>query len=165
MMQLAHVIDDLPSSFEAMRAEARAEGYQHLERLAVDWASRAMRFDGEGEALLAMHVDGSLAGIGGLTSEAAVPDAFRMRRLYVRPLFRRQGIGSKLALILVERAFRTGRLVTVNAGNVDAAAFWETLGFAPNLRDGYTHILHHPRSQVPDELAIGLGPQSNLGGP
>jgi GNAT superfamily N-acetyltransferase len=69
-----------------------------------------------------------------------------MRRLYVRPLFRRQGIGSKLALILVERAFRTGRLVTVNAGNVDAAAFWETLGFAPSLRDGYTHTLHRPRS-------------------
>jgi GNAT superfamily N-acetyltransferase len=141
MMQLAQVIDDLPSGFEVMRAEACAEGYQHLERLADYWASRAMRFDGEGEALFAVHVDGSLAGVGGLTIEAAVPSAFRMRRLYVRPLFRRQGIGSKLAQILIERAFRTGRLVTVNAGNVDAATFWETLSFAPNLRDGYTHSL------------------------
>jgi GNAT superfamily N-acetyltransferase len=159
MMQLVQVVNDLPSSFEVMRAEACAEGYQHLERLAVDWTSRAVRFDGEGEALLAVQVDGSLAGIGGLTSEAAVPGAFRMRRFYVRPPFRRQGIGGKLALVLIERAFRIGRFVTVNAGNVDGAAFWETLGFAPNLRDGYTHTLHHPRSQVRDGPAVRPGPR------
>jgi GNAT superfamily N-acetyltransferase len=76
-----------------------------------------------------------------------------MRRIYVRPLFRRQGIGGRLALVLIERAFRNGELVTVNAGSDDAAAFWEALGFAPNLRDGYTHSLHRPRSWVSDELA------------
>ena len=141
MVQLVQVIDDLPSGFEAMRAEARAEDYRHLERLAADWASGAMRFDGEGEALLAAYVGGSLAGMGGLTHEPAVPGAFRMRRFYVRPPFRRRGVGSKLALILVERARRMGRLVTVNAGNVDAPAFWEKLGFTPSLRDGYTHAL------------------------
>jgi GNAT superfamily N-acetyltransferase len=146
MVQLAQVIDDLPASFEVMRAEARAEGYRHLERLAADWASRAMRFNGEGEALLAAYVNGSPVGTGGLTNEPAMPGAFRMRRFYVRPLFRRQGVGSKLALNLVERALRIGRLVTVNAGNVDAPAFWEKLGFTPSLRDGYTHALHnlHP---------------------
>jgi GNAT superfamily N-acetyltransferase len=82
--------------------------------------------------------------------EAAVPDAFRMRRFYVRPPFRRQGIGSKLALVLIERAFRVARLVTVNAGNVEAAPFWEALGFAPSLRDGYTHALRLPRQPVRD---------------
>jgi GNAT superfamily N-acetyltransferase len=142
MVQFVQVVDDLPFGFEVMRAEARAESYRHLERLAADWASRATRFDGVGEALLAAYVKGSLAGIGGLTSEPAVPGAFRMRRFYVRPLFRRQDVGSKLALVLVERALRIGRLVTVNAGNVDAPAFWEKLGFIPSLRDGYTHALH-----------------------
>jgi GNAT superfamily N-acetyltransferase len=146
MMQLAQAVDHLPSGFEVMRAEACAEGYRHLERLGVDWASRAMRFDREGEALFGAHMDGLPAGVGGLTIEAASPGAFRMRRIYVRPLFRRQGIGGRLALVLIERAFRNGELVTVNAGSDDAAAFWEALGFAPNLRDGYTHSLHRPRS-------------------
>jgi GNAT superfamily N-acetyltransferase len=139
-----------------MRAEACAEGYQHLERLAVDWTSRAVRFDGEGEALLAVQVDGSLAGIGGLTSEAAVPGAFRMRRFYVRPPFRRQGIGGKLALVLIERAFRIGRFVTVNAGNVDGAAFWETLALRQTCGTGTRtlFIIRVHRS--------GMGPPSGL---
>ncbi|HWF95185.1 MAG TPA: GNAT family N-acetyltransferase [Xanthobacteraceae bacterium] len=141
MIGLVEVIDDLPSGVEVMQAEARAEGYRHLERLAADWAARAMRFDSAGEALLAAYVNSSLVGIGGLTHEPAVAGAFRMRRFYVRPLFRRQGVGSELALILIEQAFRTGRFVTVNAGNVDAPTFWEKLGFAPSPRDGYTHAL------------------------
>jgi GNAT superfamily N-acetyltransferase len=150
MLQLVQVVNDLPAGFEMMRAEAGAEGYRHLERLAADWTVHAVRFEREGEALLAAQVDGAPAGIGGLTREAAVPGAFRMRRFYIRSPFRRQGIGSKLALDLIERAFRAGRLVTVNAGNVDAAPFWETLGFAPNLRDGYTHVLQLQRQPVTD---------------
>jgi GNAT superfamily N-acetyltransferase len=46
-------------------------------------------------------VQGTLAGIGGLTIEPVVPGAFRMRRFYVRRPFRRQGIGRKLALALI----------------------------------------------------------------
>ena len=50
-----------------------------------------MRFDGNGEALLAAHVTGVLAGIGGLTNEPILPGALRVLRFYVRPLFRRAG--------------------------------------------------------------------------
>jgi len=107
-VQFDRVIDDLPHGFDEMRAEASAEGYRHLERLALDWASGAMRFKGAGETLLAVHVQGALAAIGGLTIEAVVPGAFRMRRLYVREPFRRQGIGRNLALALIEPALARG---------------------------------------------------------
>jgi GNAT superfamily N-acetyltransferase len=140
-VQFDRVIDDLPHGFDQLRAEALAEGYRHLERLALDWASGAMRFKGEGEALLAAHVQGMLAGIGGLTIEPVLPSAFRMRRLYVRQLFRRQGIGRNLARALIEPALARGAAIAVNAGNTDAAAFWLRLGFAPDPRDGHTHIL------------------------
>jgi GNAT superfamily N-acetyltransferase len=146
MLRLVQITDELPAGFDIVRAEAQAEGYRHLERLAADWASCAMRFNGAGEALLAATVEGVLAGIGGLTIEPAVPDAFRMRRFYVRPRFRRQGVGRKLAEVLVERPLSAGRLVTVNAGSADAPAFWATLGFTPDARDGYTHILRCPPS-------------------
>ena len=125
--------------FDALRAEARAEGYRFVERLAVDWTSCAMRFDREGEALLAAHQKGMLAGIGGLTIEPVVPDALRMRRFYVRAAYRRNGIGRKLAIALLERARSRSKLVTVNAAPA-SAAFWESLGFAPDIRDGHTHI-------------------------
>jgi GNAT superfamily N-acetyltransferase len=140
-VQLDRVIDDLPHGFDEMRAEASAEGFRHLERLARDWASGAMRFKGEGEALLAAHVQGALAAIGGLTIEPVVAGAFRMRRLYVRQSFRRQGIGGKLAVALIEPALARGAAITVNAENIDAAAFWIGLGFTPDLRNGHTHIL------------------------
>jgi GNAT superfamily N-acetyltransferase len=129
----------LPSGFDALREEARAEGYLFVERLAADWAARRMRFDRDGEALLAAHVTGRLAGIGGLTIEPVLPGALRMRRFYVRPLFRRAGIGRKLATALLEPARTTGLLVTVNAAPA-SASFWESLGFAPDMRDGHTHL-------------------------
>ena len=143
-MQLDRIIHNLPDGFDAMRAEASAEGHRNLERLALDWASGAMRFNGDGETLLAAHVQGTLAGIGGLTIDPVMPSAFRMRRFFVRPLFRRQGIGHQLAMALIEPALARGSVITVNAGNVDAPAFWMRLGFIPDLRDGRTHILRRP---------------------
>jgi hypothetical protein len=47
--ELDRIIHNLPDGFDAMRAEASAEGHRNLERLALDWASGAMRFDGDGE--------------------------------------------------------------------------------------------------------------------
>jgi GNAT superfamily N-acetyltransferase len=101
--------------------------------------SGTIRFDREGEALLAARLSGVLAGIGGLTIEPVVPNAMRMRRFYVRRAYRRSGVGRKLATALLERARGAGRLVTVNAGPA-STAFWESLGFAPDARDGHTHI-------------------------
>ena len=137
--KLQRVIEELPAGFDALRAEARAEGYRFVERLATDWLSGTTRFDRAGEALLAARVNGVLAGIGGLTIEPVVPDALRMRRFYVPLAYRRSGIGRKLASALLERARSASTLVTVNAAPA-STAFWESLGFAPDVRDGHTHI-------------------------
>jgi GNAT superfamily N-acetyltransferase len=137
--QLQSVIEELPIGFDVLRAEARAEGYLFVERLAADWMSGAIRFDREGEALLAARFNGVLAGIGGLTIEPVVPDALRMRRFYVRRAYRRSGIGRQLATALLGRARNAASLVTVNAAPA-STAFWESLGFAPDARDGHTHV-------------------------
>lgn len=137
--QLQSVIEELPIGFDVLRAEARAEGYLFVERLAADWMSGTMRFDREGEALLSAHVTDVLAGIGGLTIEPVVPDALRMRRFYVRQAYRRSGIGRQLATALLERARNAASPVTVNAAPA-STAFWESLGFAPDARDGHTHV-------------------------
>jgi GNAT superfamily N-acetyltransferase len=137
--ELRLVIENLPAGFDALPEETRAEGYSFVQRLAADWEAHRIRFDRKGEALLAARVTGVLAGIGGLTIEPILPGALRMRRFYVRPLFRRAGIGRRLATALLEWARTTGLLVTVNAAPASVSS-WESLGFAPDMRDGHTHL-------------------------
>jgi GNAT superfamily N-acetyltransferase len=139
LVQLQPVVDELPADFDTVRAEARAEGYRFLDRLASDWASGAMRFDRPGEALLAAYSDGVLGAVGGITLDPIVPDALRMRRFYVRPAFRRTGIGREIALALLEGALQRVRVVTLNAA-VESVPFWEALGFVTEVRDGHTHV-------------------------
>ena len=138
-MEIEVVTADLPAGFDELRAEARAEGFRQLDRLATDWEACTTRFNRAGEALLAARVNGVLAGIGGLTVDPIVPSALRMRRFYVRPAFRRGGVGRQLVKALLARA-KPNQLITANAapGSVPC---WQAIGFNPDQRDGHTHIL------------------------
>ena len=108
-LAITPVTADLPAGFALLCTEARNEGHRHMERLATDWTKGATRFDAPGEALLAAFVTGTLAGIGGMTIDPADPDALRMRRFYVRPEFRRHGVGRRLTKRLSRRrAMRRG---------------------------------------------------------
>jgi GNAT superfamily N-acetyltransferase len=148
-IRLEPVRAELPIGFDILRAEAASEGWKHVERLANDWQSGIMRFDGDGEVLLAAFLDDVLIGVGGLTNDPHVPSALRMRRFYVRPAYRRMGVGRKLATALLERASAIDRAVTVNASG-GSGAFWLSLGFADDLRDGHTRVFEmHGYSPVP----------------
>jgi GNAT superfamily N-acetyltransferase len=126
-----------------LRTEAQAEGYRMLDRLAADWESGALRFDRDGEALFAAYSGDALAGIGGLTCEAELSGAYRMRRFYVRKAFRRAGVGRALAAASI--ALAEGRPITVNAGT-GSGQFWQSLGFVDVEGGGYTHLLPADRA-------------------
>lgn len=155
------VVEDLPTGFDALRAEARAEGFRQVERLAADWAARTTRFDREGEALLAARVSRVLAGVGGLTIEPVVPGALRMRRFYVRPAFRRGGIGRQLVTALLTHV-RAGQLITANVAPA-SISFWEAVGFTPDARDGHTHILNRGPEEPPEGGFAALVPEFVVG--
>lgn len=137
---LLPVLTELPAGFDALRSDARRDGHTNMERLAADWASGANRFAAEGEALLAAFVTGELAGVGGITIDPACPEALRLRRFYVRPGFRRRGVGRCLALALMDQARRLTNRLVLNAETELATRFWEALGFIADHRDGHTHI-------------------------
>src|SRR6266478_6610291 len=139
-LELEPVREALPVGFNALRAEALAEGFRQVERLAADWEAGRTRFDRDGEALLAARLNGVLVGIGGLTVEPVVPGASRMRRFYVRPAFRRIGVGGQLVAALLA-GVDGDRSIAVNAAPA-SIAFWESLGFNPDPCDGHTHILN-----------------------
>jgi GNAT superfamily N-acetyltransferase len=135
------VTTHLPAGFDTLRDEARAEGHTHMDRLATDGATGTSRFSATGEALLAAFVAGSLAGIGGTTIDSADPTALRMRRFYVRPIYRRHGVGRCLADALMASARQVTNGLVLNAGTDLAARFWEALGFVADQRAGHTHAL------------------------
>ncbi|WP_334162005.1 GNAT family N-acetyltransferase [Phenylobacterium sp.] len=137
MVQLVRILDDLPDGFEALRAEAEAEGHRHLTRLAQEWAENPGRF----AAVLAAFAGGELMGVGALTPEPApAPEpALRMRRLYVSKAARRQGVARTIASALLQEALDQVSLVTVHAGNPDAALFWEAQGFSPVAGAAWSH--------------------------
>ena len=139
-MVMVPVMERLPAGFDVLRQNARAEGHRNMDRLAEDWASGAQRFDAAGEALLAALVAGELAGVGGITADPMIPATLRMRRFYVRAVFRRHGVGRRLAETLIANV-PPGVHLVVNAGTEQAARFWEALGFMPDQRDGRTHTL------------------------
>ncbi len=134
------VVDALPASFAALQAEAHAAGYHMLDRVAAEWQSEQMRFDGTGEALLAAYCDNRLIGIGGITRDPGLCGVLRMRRFYVAEQFRRRGAARALALALLERAAAAGQAVVVNAA-IGSEPFWEALGFTQDRRHGHTHAM------------------------
>jgi len=150
-MRLERIVTELPAGFDVLRAEARAEGYRHVERLADEWIAGTVRFDRDGEALMAAILAGQLAGIGGITIDPVQPETLRMRRFYVRAAFRRNGIGRALAEYLLSRTRALGRTVTVNAG-AGSEPFWRSLGFVAEARNGHTYVfeqLEIPRFSRP----------------
>ena len=113
MLQIVRVIDEFPEGFGALLAEAQAEGVRNMTLLAEQWTSGEQRFDADGAALFAAFVSGELAGVGGVSAESAHP-AMRMRRLYVRPIHRRSGVGRALAGVPVRRESSPDATVTVS---------------------------------------------------
>lgn len=143
MIQLIRIIDDPPDGFPALLADAASEGVGNMARLADGWASGDQRFDGEGDVLLGALSAGTLVGVGGLSVEpAAAEPARRVRRFYVRPDVRRQGVGRALASALVQEALDQVDLLTCNAAASPAAApFWEAQGFSRDASGPWTHVL------------------------
>lgn len=134
-------ITELPLEFDRIRAEARAEGFNHIETMWQQWHDGSKRFDRPGEMLVVARSGGSLAGIGGVTEDFVDPQWLRMRRFYVRPQYRRQAAGRAIAEYLLERALPLNRPIVLYTETSEGAAFWQALGFVRIERAKTTHAL------------------------
>ncbi|WP_245863857.1 GNAT family N-acetyltransferase [Caulobacter mirabilis] len=141
VVNIARVVETLPDEFEVILADAASEGVRNMALLARQWASGEQRFEEPG-ALFAARVGGALAGVGGVSPETGPGEpAMRMRRLYVRPDFRRMGVARALAGAMMQQGFQAAPRLTVNAAaSVAAGPFWAAMGFEPSDRRDATHI-------------------------
>jgi GNAT superfamily N-acetyltransferase len=127
----------LPNGFDELRADAEADGHRQLRRLAAELETRQAMF----HAVVAAFIDRGLVGVGAITDEPqpASEPAWRLRRLYVHRRFRRRGIARSMVRALLDEAARKVRIVTVHAGDDDAARFWEAIGFQQAACKAWTH--------------------------
>jgi len=133
------VLPDTPEGFARTREILR----EYAQSLGVDlcfqnFEAELAGLPGEyaqpaGLMLLAM-VDGQLAGCGGFRPAPDVdyPNACEMKRLFVRPAFRRFGLGRLLAQALIDRATESGysAMLLDTLDDMEAArGLYESLGF------------------------------------
>ncbi len=140
-------VRELPAEFNQLVVASVHENFRFLERLRSEWETGDNRFINPGEAFFVARVEGRLAGVCGLNRDPYSPNAGvgRLRRLYVLPEFRRQGV----ARCLVWRAMSVARehyvSVRLRTDNAEASRFYQELGFsaAPSTFEA-THELAMP---------------------
>jgi ribosomal protein S18 acetylase RimI-like enzyme len=156
------VVPEAPEGFDATREIFReyAAGlgvdlcFQNFEAelagLPGDYASPA------GHLLLAL-VDGELAGCGAFRAlaDADQANACEMKRLYVRPAFRRFGLGRRLAEALMDEARRAGYSVMLldTLDDMESAReLYASLGFVETAPYYYNPIpgAHYLRAPLAD---------------
>lgn len=118
---------------EPLIAESQREGFRFLARLRAEHASGAARFDGPGEALLGVHVDGEMVAVGGVSADPyeAGDRVGRIRHVFVSRGHRRHGVGRMLLAALVDAARPHYDVLTLRTDTAAAARFYEALGFTP----------------------------------
>lgn len=111
---------------------ADAEGHRMVSHLIADWRSGANAFDRPGEALFAAAADGSVVGVCGLNVDPYADDESvgRVRRMYVDPAWRREGVGSALVERVLEQARGHFEVLHLRTASSEAAAFYRSQGFA-----------------------------------
>jgi GNAT superfamily N-acetyltransferase len=122
--------------------EAARDGFRFIERLTRDWASGSNTFSRPGERLIAAIRGSQIIGVCGLnrdpyTGESGVG---RLRHLYVMKSEREQGAGRALVRLLLEEARATFVIVRLRTDTLQAARFYERLGFVKTEEENATHV-------------------------
>jgi GNAT superfamily N-acetyltransferase len=128
---------------EDLADESKQEGFEFVRRTIDDWRSGANRFSRNGEGLWGLVSDTELIGIGGLNIDPYADDAAigRVRHLYIRQAWRRQGCARLLMNTIIGQAQRHFHQLRLYTANPAAAAFYEKLGFGHSPGRKVSHVL------------------------
>jgi len=113
-----------------------------VSRMLADFKAGTNRFDLPSEVLLAHVRDGAVLAVCGLNREQEITfgKGGRIRRLYVLPAHRGEGLARSLVEAIASFACHYHEVLTVNAGPSPAHAFYEHIGFEPVSHPSITHI-------------------------
>ncbi len=123
----------IPTDLDSLVEASLDEGFDFVARLRDAWIAGENRFDRNGEALFEARKGQHLIGVCGLNRDPYTSDTTvaRVRRLYVLPTCRRDGVGRQLVESVLDYAsgrFARVRLLTETEA---ASRFYCSLGFKP----------------------------------
>jgi GNAT superfamily N-acetyltransferase len=127
------------NELESLSIIALLEAVRNVSLLAEDFKANNIPKDGA-TLILGAWKGRSLVGVGGRTWCPHVSSALRMRRFFVAPIARRQGIARAMVSLLLADASKYCSRITCNARATPfAPLFWESLGFIATDVPGITH--------------------------
>lgn len=131
MIELRQIRDLAPNDLAPLLSASAAEGFCFVARLAAEWDGGVARYDGAGETLLGASDGERLVAVGGLTADpyGGAADVGRLRRVYVMPEARGQGIGRRLVSALEAVAAGQYRVLVLRTDTEAAARFYEAMGY------------------------------------
>lgn len=141
MTQVVRLDAALPESFAALKACAKVDGYDFLNRLEKNWNGAYL--GDEDASVFGVFGMGDLVAIGAQTADEydPSPDHRRLRHFYVHPDARRTGIGRTLAGTLIQEAFQLAPYLHLRATHDLSRAFWDAMGFERVDRPDRSHRL------------------------
>lgn len=124
-----------------IRDDARAEGFQFIERLFRDWETGQNRFADEGEMLVGAFNGEKAIAICGINRDPYLDDrkVGRLRHLYVLREHRRRGIAYTLVVHLLKEAKKAFERVRVRTDNSEADKLYLKCAFLRSDSPTATH--------------------------
>lgn len=135
-------IEALPDDICELASKAREEGFVFLDRLIKDFGTGENTFAKTGEALFAVRDKGRLVAVGGLNIDPRAHDQSvgRVRRLYVDPESRRDGVGKMLMEVIEQAARKSFSELRLLTDTERGARFYNQLGY--RQVSGLEHVSH-----------------------
>lgn len=123
--------------------DSKEEGFHLIERTVNDWETGVNRFAKHGEVLWGLLATDRLIGICGLNVDPFTGDkqTGRVRHLFIKRDYRRQGYGTFLMQKISERAKKHFKILRLYTDNASATAFYQMLGFTPVSGYKVSHVM------------------------
>lgn len=142
----------MPKDISIVVDESLGEGYLHMQRLLTDFQSGKNTFNAKGEALFMVRWHEETLGLCGLNQDPyhSQPEWGRVRRMYVRPAARRQGVGSALLQQVLAQSQPYFLVLSLYTTNDQAQAFYRRFGFVDLLNDPKSNMFLDLQKQEDD---------------
>ncbi len=139
-------LKDLPFDFEELVAESQLHGHDFLMKMKAEWEADKNRFQQRNEILFGLREsNGALVGVGGVNVDpyANDPSVGRVRHVYIREAYRRQGLARLLMGKIMDHSKRSFRLLRLRTHNPEAGYLYESIGFSRIANaDDSTHLYY-----------------------
>lgn len=126
---LVQKIDELPEQIIELSLVSQNEGFRFINRLIDEYQSGKNCFDQEGEALFGIQQNEKIIAIGGINATEDI-EIGRLRRFYVHPEYRRQGVGELLLRSVEEHTKKYFNEIVLYTDTHRAAAFYKKMGYS-----------------------------------